>query len=71
MTTLNILDCVSRGISVTSSISKTPPDAFSNAPYRIEPSFFSSPNNSTSYFFKSRRAPFKIINGAFFLADSL
>ena len=31
MTTLNILDCVSNGISVTSSINKKPLEAFSKA----------------------------------------
>ena len=32
ITTLNIFDWVSRGISVTSSINKNPPEAFSSAP---------------------------------------
>ena len=62
---------MANGISVTSSINKTPPDAFSKEPYNIEPSFFSSPNNSVSYFFKSNNAPFKIIKGEFFLLDFL
>ena len=56
---------MSSGISETSSINNKPPVAFSSAPYKIEPSFFSSPNNSSSYFFTSKSAPFKITNGLF------
>ena len=71
MTIRSILDCVSNGISVTSSINKKPPVAFSRAPYEIEPSTFSSPNNSSSYFLASNNAPFKTIKGAFDLVDLL
>ena len=69
--TLKILDCVSSGISDTSSISNIPPEAFSKAPYDNEPLFFSSPNNSCSYFFTSNNAPFKTTNGLFFLLEDL
>ena len=69
--TRKILDCVSSGISVISSINNIPPVAFSRAPYTIEPSFFYSPNNSTSYLSESRSAPFNIINAPSFLFDFL
>ena len=68
---LKIFDCVFKGISVISSINKIPPDAFSNAPYEIEPSFLSSPKSSNSYFSDSNKAPFKIIKGPSFLFDFL
>ena len=48
-----------------------PPDDFSKAPYEIEPSSFSSPNNSCSYFFTSNKAPFRITKGLFFLLEIL
>ena len=70
-TTLSIFDCVSNGISDTSSIKRTPPEAFSNAPYVMDPSFFSSPNNSSSYFFASNKAPLIITKGPFFLFEFL
>ena len=69
--TRKILDCVSSGISEISSIKSIPLVAFSSAPYEIEPLFFSSPNNSSSYFSKSSKAPFITINGPFFRFDSL
>ena len=69
--TRSIFDCVSNGISVTSSISKIPLVDFSKAPYIIEPLFFSSPNNSSSYFLTSKSAPFKIIKGPLFLFEFL
>ena len=68
---LNIFDWVLRGISVTSSINKIPPDAFSNAPYSIDPSFLSSPSSSISYFSESNSAPFSITNGSSLLLDFL
>ena len=37
----------------------------------MEPFVFSSPNNSNSYLFASRSAPFNIINGFFFLFELL
>ena len=69
--TLNILDCISSGISETWSIRRVPLLAFSSAPYEIEPFSFSSPNNSNSYLLISSKAPFKTINGFLFLADAL
>ena len=45
--------------------------AFSKAPYKIEPSSFSKPNSSASYFSLSSKAPFKIINALLFLLDFL
>ena len=38
---------------------------------QIDPSFFSSPNSSSSYLLLSNKAPFKIINGLLFLFDFL
>ena len=43
----------------------------SKAPYEIDPLFFSSPNNSSSYFSISSSAPFKTTQGPFCLLDSL
>ena len=40
-------------------------------PFIIEPSFFSSPNNSSSYFLTSKSAPFKIIKGPLSLLEFL
>ena len=37
----------------------------------MDPSFFSSPNNSNSYFSDSNSAPFKIIKGPLFLLEFL
>ena len=62
---------MTKGISETWSISKVPLLAFSKAPYEMEPSLFSSPNNSCSYFSESRSAPFRIINGFFSLLEFL
>ena len=58
-------------ISDISSIKRIPLVDFSKAPYEIDPLFFSSPNNSNSYFFISNKAPFKIINGPVCLLDCL
>ena len=69
--TLKILDWVSSGISEISSIKRIPPVDFSNAPYEIDPLFFSSPKSSDSYFSISSKAPFKITKGPFCLLDSL
>ena len=48
-----------------------PPDAFSKEPYKIEPSLFSSPKSSCSYFLVSKSAPFKMTKGSFFLFEFL
>ena len=69
--TRKILDWVSKGISEISSIKRIPADAFSRAPYEIDPLFFSSPNNSSSYFLISSSAPLIIINGPFWRLEAL
>ena len=68
---LRIFDWVLKGISVTSSINKIPFDAFSSAPYEIDPSFLSSPRSSSSYLSASSNAPFKITKGLSFLFEFL
>ena len=37
----------------------------------MDPLFFSSPNNSSSYLFESNNAPFKITKGSLFLEEFL
>ena len=69
--TRKIFDWIANGISDTWSTKRVPLLAFSKAPYEIDPSFFSSPNNSSSYLSLSNRAPFIITKDSFFLFDFL